>query len=619
MFIAFILVWLLLIGCCYLPVFTVFHDHSERVSLPQAGMYLMLGMASLGVFVILAKFSGVDMRASIIPTMAIGLYGLFRHGKRAFPPVPKPMFDIHFLITLGINAVYFLHIFVPGWLMGRGAYPAVFFGVDTPYLLSAIHALIRDDSWLPHSLNMLGMPIRYYLGAESFCALLAQITGLTPHTAAFLVYMPITTLGVLSVTWLLISRPKLPRPMLWLGTLLVLFHSPYPISSLYGALHGPLLAIPSKLFSTYLDVQIFDTGYPPFSNPFGHFLAGVVFYGLQRHARRSSLALSAFATALLMVFKPTSFIVIGLGFGLWSLYRLYQTHQFRFILFPGVALGIGLLLQRFSRWESDVAIVIAPGQMFMDAIRLMNFSGSLFLYALPLFALWPIRKKLSPDHIFCYGCFIVPALCLANLFAFTIHQKIYKNGLWENLHPVEFFFVLFIYAMIRVNWELFSPHVRRGIVMAVVIVTGLPFGHKALFTVISLTAPEYGHEYVNNSLLGEALATIPVKDTLLVTNDFRYPADNYKRDLRQLQFTALFGHQAYAIDFYHDQYYDADNRLALQQRFRQPVWDSELTQIASQLGWTHLVIHRVSPHPTQIPLSRVFENDAYQVYAFPRS
>jgi hypothetical protein len=137
-----------------------------------------------------------------------------------------------------------------------------------------------------------------------------------------------------------------------------------------------------------------------------------------------------------------------------------------------------------------------------------------------------------------------------------------------------------------------------------------------LHTFIPLVAPEYGHEYVDNRPLAEALATIPVNGSVIVTNDFRYPAENYTKDLRQAQFPALFGHQAYAINFVYERYPDSRKRLALQQRFRNPEWDPELERIAGRLGWTHLVIRRAAPHPKEIPLPLVFENEAYQVYEF---
>ena len=86
----------------------------------------------------------------------------------------------------------------------------------------------------------------------------------------------------------------------------------------------------------------------------------------------------------------------------------------------------------------------------------------------------------------------------------------------------------------------------------------------------------------------------------------------------QVKFSGIFGHQMFAVNYIYERYYDKNlqHKIELQQRFRSSTWDVELDQLAQELGWTHLIIYRPSPHPEYIPLPLLFENEEYQVYAF---
>ena len=130
---------------------------------------------------------------------------------------------------------------------------------------------------------------------------------------------------------------------------------------------------------------------------------------------------------------------------------------------------------------------------------------------------------------------------------------------------------------------------------------------------------KYFHElYVDNTPIAEALATIPVEGSVIVTNDFKFPPGSKQSKNVQAQIPALFGHQAYAANFEFERYPDSIKRLELQQKFFQkPVWKHGRTEtVAKQLGWTHLLIYRNAPHPASIPLLLSFENEFYQVYEF---
>ena len=83
-----------------------------------------------------------------------------------------------------------------------------------------------------------------------------------------------------------------------------------------------------------------------------------------------------------------------------------------------------------------------------------------------------------------------------------------------------------------------------------------------------------------------------------------------------MQIPALFGHQAYAANTVYEVYPDVGRRIALQKVLANPIWDPEIIKISRDQGWTHLVVHKPTPHPLQIPLRKLLENTSYVVYAF---
>jgi hypothetical protein len=139
----------------------------------------------------------------------------------------------------------------------------------------------------------------------------------------------------------------------------------------------------------------------------------------------------------------------------------------------------------------------------------------------------------------------------------------------------------------------------------------------ARYSVLLVRNPEGGHEFVDNRSLATALAVIPTKGTVIVTNDLRYPAQNFSRDERQMQIPALFGHQAFAVNYAYEVVPSARERRELQQLLQQPAWSDRILEAARTHRWTHLVIRKDYVHPSPIPLEQIFENEFYAVFRFP--
>jgi hypothetical protein len=81
-----------------------------------------------------------------------------------------------------------------------------------------------------------------------------------------------------------------------------------------------------------------------------------------------------------------------------------------------------------------------------------------------------------------------------------------------------------------------------------------------------------------------------------------------------MQIPALFGHQAFAVNYAHEA---VEERRELQQLLQRPEWSDAIPEAARTHHWTHLVIRKDYVHPAPIPLEQIFENQFYAVFRFP--
>ena len=143
-----------------------------------------------------------------------------------------------------------------------------------------------------------------------------------------------------------------------------------------------------------------------------------------------------------------------------------------------------------------------------------------------------------------------------------------------------------------------------------------------------LNHPEDVDEYVDNRPLAAVLSKVPVEGTLLVSNDLRYPANNFARDERQHQLAALYGHVVFNAELKFSRSLQTStedsrqvyaDRKKAQPLFTQKTWQARaINDLVSRYPITHLLIHRPYPHPQDIPLPVLVETDEYIVYVFER-
>jgi len=624
----FILV-VILVFCCYFPVLFAFHDRERSLTPAHALLYMAVGMGILGISGIFCRLIGVDVRFGVLPGSIVFLCGFRKYRSSLFPRAnfsglksPGAIFAVF------ASAVAFLFIFIAGIRMGTGSYPQVFFCVDTPFYLGQIHAILRYDTWPPLSLSFLGGMRGYHYGTQAVCATISALTGIAPHTVTFLIFMPVIQLAIISAVWLIMGSLKGNSTSAnhWLGIPFILFSNSFPMYQVLKPLyrlfwqsgHPSVLQAFYSSLAVFHDPETLNSAYPMLSSHFGLLLALGCIYCLLNNSVKSYRLFLATMVGISIIFKSPFFTALFLGFGAWTLYDIIKCRRLLFLKPLLISLAVSISLYLIARPGVSWSWVFIPDQFFLGSKqRIVDTLGTFWIYAFPaiLMAVLLRGKKISLEHIVLPAVFLTPLFLFLQLFGLERAGQLTGN-IYQVLFILPVILAVFSMSAITANWHNLNKLSRYAAILAVILITIPSLGHSLVHTGFFIVAPEKGHEYTDNHLLAEALIHIPVSGSIILTNDFRYPADNFKRDFKQMQFPALYGHQMYASNFSYERYDESDQRLALQYRFRKENWDPLLEEIAIQEGWTHLVIHRQSPHTQNIPLTLLFENSDYIVYKF---
>jgi len=188
------------------------------------------------------------------------------------------------------------------------------------------------------------------------------------------------------------------------------------------------------------------------------------------------------------------------------------------------------------------------------------------------------------------------------------------NDWFQIVNSVPFMLHAFALSLASRRWDRLGSARRAAYLVTTALMIGPVVLAGARYSLPFLANPENGNEFVDNRRLAEALSTIPTRGTILATNDLRYPAQNFARDYRQMQIPALFGHQAFAVNYAHEA---VEERRELQVLLQQPEWNDAILEAARTHHWTHLLIRKDYAHPVPIPLEQLFENEIYAVFRFP--
>jgi hypothetical protein len=609
----------------YLPARVIFHSATTSPKLSEAVIYLVVGWAMLGTFSLFVSILGLPPEVSVIAPFAISVFGMSKLRSQVFSIIfqnQKPTIALVIGI-FGISVPLLSSV-----RMGFGDYPAIFFGMDTPYLLTQVHALTQFDEFPPPSLGLFdnnSAGFVYHYGAQSMAAILSRLSGLHPHQALFLFLVPVLLIGMVCLYLNLIRAIYKPiKVPILLGILIVVFLVSIP-SGLFFELfnnwrHGlSFFANPETYFYTYFE-------YIP--NLFGWFaMILVLFFALSPNDR--SLEKLVIATmGLLVIFKAPAFVGIGSGLGLWAMWQFFTKKNVRPLVISLAALVLslvvyGTLMMPFGANEATQTggLIIEPGFLFNRIHR-----THLFKYVplvVPLIVVLLIHRKTTsigaslPILFFWIGPWI-----FGNIF---VWEAIDTDGmrrigdLKQMLHfagPIVF--PVFFASILGGAWRVFDQRQRWLVFILVGLMASPNLVHKGYHLWKVGTKSIWTHQYVDNRGIAPALMAIsPVGEALSVTNSYTYPTKDERED-NQYQLPAIFGHRWFGVVFNptERQHPEANMRYKIQKVFRERKWNPEALLYAKKHGWSHLLIDKEAPYPENIPGGPIFENKRYLVYRF---
>ena len=597
---------------------------AERLSSAIIRTVAGLMLSSIGYLIALV----LTLPWFLVPT-ALVMVTLVVRGRSAFawPPISARVgWDG---MAAGILAAVLLSpIGITFFLMAPGPFPPVFYDVDTAYSLDIVHATVKATAFPPPSLGNLGVMRTYHYGTHAMAALIARGSGLLPHHALFLVVLPLLAIGVIAAAVAVTQQlaPALPRvltvPLLLLSTPL--------LTRTFSDGFGPALwtAVTSGPFTFDWIVHDYNV-WGILSNEAQNVASDFLILGSIVSVAAAPMGgwlLPAFLIGSSVIFKTTAGIALVSGFMLAEGWQAIASKRYRpsaQMVMAGAIFAATYAAFFLASFDSAFRVQLYPLEHIRTILgphALVTVRGALFdslwLFLPVLIVLGAKVRDAETPRTSLLLMAVAPLLVVNTTRLVHVSQGGEGAGLdWVQIpHSVPFLVHAFALSLAGRGWRHFGLPRRVAFLVALALAVAPVTIAAGRYSSGLLQDRTRGNEFVDNRSLAEALAVIPVDSSLIVTNDLRYPADNFGREDRQMQLPALFGHQAFSTNF---SYEPIEDRRALQQLIQRPEWSDAIAAAARRYHWTHLVIHKAYVHPSPIPLTRIFENDAYSVYRFP--
>jgi len=604
----------------------------ERLSLSFAVVRLVAGLFVTSTGFLLSLAVGVPWAAGPILELLLALV-IYRQRALVLPRSPR-WTGWRSAATLLVAAIMLAPPMIALLAMARGAYPPVFYNVDSPYFLEKVHALLHTQRLPPLSLGVLGGKFPYHYGVQGIAAVVARTTGLLPHQATFAVTLPLLVVGCLAAAFVAAEAlaPAVPQVLsvpLLLTISPTLWH-PY-WQHLATAIAAAMTAHSTQpLRQAAEDYELWGVAALTGQNLGTHFLVLAVAGGIAAAATRG-WRLPLFLVGTAVLFKaPTGVALMG-GFTLmlaWLGVRSRSTRPFVILAATaGLFATVYSALWWLPRLPQSYMTELSPMFYFRwlrEQGRLPGFLLDLVWLAAPVVPVLALRRHASSSEtpVAAPGLMLIMAitpLLIVNLLRAVDLRP--GRGIDYDWFQIVLTVPILAHAAVLATAGHAWPGVgrpRRAVAagLMVLAIAG-PVGVAASYATVLLTNPQAGHEFADNRAIAAALQAIPVAKSVIVTNDLRYPAEGFSRDYRQMQIPALFGHQAFAVNYAYEAYDFSRERLGVQRLLQGERWVSDIDASARRYGWTHLLIRKDYRHPADIPLPQVFDSEEYAVYRFP--
>ena len=526
-------------------------------------------------------------------------------------------------------------------IMAPGGFPARFFNVDTPFRLVHARELHRARSFPPDSLSNAGIRSGNHYGGPAVAAAVARLSALPVHTALFGVVLPVGVIGLFSATLMLSRRLASGRSAILEVVVLLLLLTTWmwPAAEMATAVrtaisNGSAARIGDTFAALWRDTQSFNNYFEDATHLFGRALFLVACIPLVAPSRRTVLT-GAVAVVLLGQVK-TGHAVIG-GLALASAAALDTVRRRRLMPLMTVAMcaAVTLLFITIGGVGGLFHVGLEPFWMarHFPSVTVRQLGTFAIIAAVPIaVALAATGRDIRWNDLLRYVTPLLVTMCAIYSF-FNIVGASWPGRSWvpgeaptpepfaaflEPLLQMHTLFGLITAAAFAALWAGARPAARAVMLAAIAILVMPAMVHRIRGAAQMVSSPEAAHEHADNRPIGAALAAIPLEHSIVATNDLRYPANNYGRDLMQYQIPSVFGHQAFGLAGY-DRYAGWEERVLLQRQLAAAAVACGTLHALRRNGVTHLLLHKAWEHPATLPLEKTFESSDYVVYTLERA
>lgn len=578
----------------------------KELSVRDIPLHLVTGLAIVAYALYLLKLLGLPVHLVIVPVAACFVCTV-TSGLRITAPEPASHRDdlLLCIVPLVLLALYFSTIVISGFYMGTGDHPAVFINVDSAYYLQETHSLAQHDVYPPPSLEVYGFAKKYHYGIQLLAAGLSEILDLSRHATLFLIVIPMVAATLIALAFGIFYEVSDQRRYLAIWGCAAL-----ALAARQQALHYTSW---QAIWQALNQTERYQAQYPLASSMMGtSLMLGAVLTTLKDG--RTARAIGAFLVGSMPLFKFPYLPYMLTGLGAVYLYEMVRTRRPRLVVYPIAAGALALLnMAVFSGLHSD------QSGFTITFVGVLKQVGKHHVLSVALLLLLLMASG-RVFHRAAWRPSLVRLLLMAGTFPILVLPVHFQseNG-WQVFSPLVDMTAVFVIAFVIANVDDLARARRWTVSLLTAVLFVLPVISTVLYVKRLVVQPQLAHEYCDNRALAEVLRRVPVQNSIVATNDLRYPAEDYRRDLRQLQFGALFGHQNLLTNlvYEHPPQEQQEFLLRFQRLFRARVWEGEtIESYRRQIPVTHLVIHRSYSHPSHIPLTLLFENDEYQLYRF---
>lgn len=616
---------------------------TKKLSIYEFFVGLSVGLCVFSILYLFLKKCGVDIRLFTVVFLLSSIVFRLIFRKQFNFLFPNHPFNCDFAFYVMVSLVFFAPYILQLIRMGDGEYPRMYYNVDSSYYLAQIQALIQSATFPIKSLSNLDVEISlYHYGAQAAVGLISEVSSIPAFKVMFWVVYPLIYVGIISLYVMISNKNKNSKYFF----VFILFFITLPINNLVIYSIRSLYYMNSEILS-YIRDLVFQNGFQIllFSTQFAIFLFLFLFYCIfYSDSKKGSTQFSiVIALVALGFFKLPWLVGVGLGYAGFAAYRLVFRE---YIYFSCGVVALALLtvlylLTALSPSSDSMFPIISFGSYFSAlgswpfgkyiddssmkiVMGVIEYFGKYIPYLAALgYIIYVMKKPVGALSGLKPLILAIPTLVLFNIVGMKIFNPIDSKWIMHN-DVKQFLDYTNILIQISFSIVLFRNLPKLSTRISVFNFTVLTFVN-CVYIVHFIEDESYsgkfknGGEYANNRSIAEVLKEIPLGSSVIVTNDFAYPAENHARKLNQFQIPAILGHQCFACSFdnYYEQYPDSNNRYEVQKKlFLREDWDKNVPAIAKKYKWTHLLLSKRVSYPQAVELNKLSENKEYVLYEF---